>query len=72
MGIIQYQPNIGANAFLATLFGFMLVAQLGLGIRYKTWSFLVAMVFGLTLEVVGYAGRVLLHDDPFSFSFFVQ
>ncbi|KAF7555678.1 hypothetical protein G7Z17_g1948 [Cylindrodendrum hubeiense] len=70
--IITYQPNIAGNAFFGALFGIMLLVQLGLGIRHKTWSYLVAMVFGLILEVVGYAGRIQLHDDPFNFNFFIE
>lgn len=72
MGIITYQPNIAANALFLALFGLMLFVQIGFGIRRKTWSFLVAMAFGLVLEVVGYVGRIQLHDNPFSFTFFVE
>lgn len=71
-GIITYQPNIAGNAFFVVLFGVLLLVQLGLGIRHKTWSYLVAMVFGLILEVVGYIGRIQLHDDPFNFDFFIE
>ena len=31
-----------------------------------------ATAFGLILEVVGYIGRLQLHDDPFNFNFFVE
>ncbi|CAM1507772.1 Fc.00g046200.m01.CDS01 [Cosmosporella sp. VM-42] len=71
-GIITYQPSIAGNALFAALFGIMLLVQLSLGIRHKTWSYLVAMVFGLILEVVGYVGRIQLHDDPFNFNFFIE
>jgi hypothetical protein len=60
-----YIPNLGANAFLAALFGACAVVQLGLGIRYKTWGFLVAAICGLALEVIGYAGRVMISQNPF-------
>lgn len=71
-GIITYQPNVGANALFAALFGLLLLVQLGLGVRYKTWSFLIAMSCGLILEIVGYIGRVQLHNNPFSFTFFIE
>ncbi|KAG7291967.1 hypothetical protein NEMBOFW57_001996 [Staphylotrichum longicolle] len=71
-GIITYQPNIAGNAFFAALLGVLLLLQVGLGIRHKTWSYLVAMVFGLMLEVVGYVGRIQLHGDPFNFNFFIE
>jgi hypothetical protein len=39
--------------------------QLGLGVWYKSWGFMVGMVMGLILEVLGYISRVMLHDNPF-------
>lgn len=71
-GIIHYQPNIGGNALFAALFGIALIVQLVLGIQRKTWTFLFAMVCGLVLEIVGYVGRILLHDDPFNFNLFIM
>lgn len=65
---IGYQPSLGGNVFYLVLFALMLVAQLVLGIRQRTWSFLVGMVGGLLLEIVGYVGRLQLHADPFSFN----
>lgn len=60
-----YIPDLGGNAFFTALFAVLLLPQLGLGIRYKTWGVLVGMVCGLILEVVGYAGRLQLHSNPF-------
>lgn len=37
-----YYPSIGANAFFAAFFGLCLIAQIGLGIRYKTWTYMVS------------------------------
>lgn len=71
MNIIRYQPNLPGNVFFATIFGLILFAHVGFGIWYKTWSFLIVMVCGLTLEIVGYVGRILLHNDPSSFTYFV-
>lgn len=59
-----YLPNYGANIFFAVLFGVILLPQLGLGIFYRTWGFMVGMLLGLALEVVGYAARVELHGFP--------
>ena len=69
---ISYQPSLGGNIAYAVILGLILIAQLGLGIRYKTWGFMVGMVGGLVLEVVGYAGRVMLHYNPFKFDPFLQ
>ncbi|KAK3671138.1 phospholipid-translocating ATPase rsb1 [Recurvomyces mirabilis] len=61
----NYIPNYGGNIFFAVFFGVFLLPQLGLGIYYKTWGFMAGMLFGLVLEVVGYAARIMLHDNPF-------
>lgn len=70
--MLGYRANLAGNALFAALFAIMLLAQFGFGIRHKTWSYLVAMGFGLVLEVVGYAGRLLLYKDPFNFDYFIQ
>ena len=62
---IQYQPSYGANGFFLALFIILLVAQVFLGIRYRTWGFLVGMFAGLVLECIGYGGRIKLHQNPF-------
>lgn len=61
-----YLPSKGGNLFFAAFFAVFCLAQVGLGIWYKTWGFAVAMFFGLALEVVGYVSRVMLHDSPFA------
>ena len=60
-----YRPTYGGNLFFAIIFGIVLLPQLGLGIYYKTWGFMVGMVCGLILEVLGYAARLMLHNNPF-------
>ena len=66
-----YVPSLPCNlAYLAT-FGAILIAQLCLGVFYRTWGFLAGMIGGLALEVIGYAGRVLLHKNPFNFDYFL-
>jgi hypothetical protein len=72
MGMVGYQPTLVGNALLAAIYGVMLLAQLAIGIQRKTWTYLVAMTLGLVLEVVGYVGRIQLHDDYFNFDAFVQ
>ncbi|KAK3725032.1 phospholipid-translocating ATPase rsb1 [Vermiconidia calcicola] len=61
-----YLPNYGGNLFFAIFFGIFIIPQLGLGIWHKTWGFAVGMVIGLALEVLGYAARVMLNDNPWS------
>jgi hypothetical protein len=66
-----YRPNYGWNLAFAILFGVFIPLQLGLGVWYKSWGFMVGMVMGLILEVLGYISRVMLHDNPFDDSAFL-
>ncbi|KAF7182522.1 hypothetical protein CNMCM7691_002093 [Aspergillus felis] len=68
----NYVPNLAGNVLYLVLFGTMLVANLGLGIYYRTWGYLVGMIGGLALEVVGYVGRIQLHYNPFPFDPFLE
>ncbi|RHZ58029.1 hypothetical protein CDV55_100580 [Aspergillus turcosus] len=68
----NYVPNLAGNLLYLALFGTMLVANLGLGIYYRTWGCLVGMIGGLALEVIGYVGRVQLHYNPFPFDPFLE
>lgn len=63
--IYGYFPNYAANIFFSAFFGLFMLINLFLGIRYRAWTFLIAMCFGCLGEAIGYAGRVLLHNNPF-------
>jgi hypothetical protein len=69
---VEYLPTLGGNAVYATAFGMLLIVQLGFGNKHNTWGFTVGMICGLILEVVGYAGRIMLHDKPFDFNNFIM
>lgn len=69
---IEYLPNLAGNIFFVALFAILLVGQLGAGILFRTWTFMVPMVAGLILEIIGYLGRVLLHNNPFDFNSFLM
>jgi RTA1 like protein len=64
--IYGYYPNLAANAFFAAFFGVCLILNLFLGIRYRAWTFLIAMSFGCLGESLGHVGRTLLNDNPYS------
>jgi hypothetical protein len=66
MASFSYLPSLPGNAIYAAIFVIYIVAQLCLGIKHKTWGYMVAMVTGLVLEVIGYVGRVMLHNSPFN------
>ena len=66
MASFLYLPTVGGNALYAGIFGIMFVGQLYLGIRHKTWGYMIAMLCGLALEIVGYVSRVMLNSSPFN------
>ncbi|KAF1953671.1 RTA1-domain-containing protein [Byssothecium circinans] len=61
-----YRPSLGANAFFAAFFGLCFVLNLGFGIRWKTWTYMIAMCLGCATEAGGYIGRVMMYNDVFS------
>lgn len=60
-----YAPNLGANAFFAAFFGIAFIFQIYFGIRYKTWTYMIAVGLGSVAECVGYIGRIMLHNNPY-------
>ncbi|PVH79609.1 RTA1-domain-containing protein [Cadophora sp. DSE1049] len=60
-----YIPTLYGNAALAGIFGIYAVFHLIIGIRFKTWGYMIGMVGGLVLEVLGYANRIRMHYNPF-------
>lgn len=72
MSSFDYIPSLGGNAVFAAIFGILLIAQLVLGIRYKIWGYMTAMLLGLLAELIGYVARVLIHDSPFNNDYFLM
>ncbi|KAI9644234.1 phospholipid-translocating ATPase rsb1 [Ciborinia camelliae] len=72
MSSFDYLPTVPGNVIFAAIFGIFFIAQIGLGIKFKTWGYTVAMIFGLILEIIGYAARILLHYSPFDHQFFLM
>jgi hypothetical protein len=62
---LQYDPSLGGNVSFAAIYGLLLFLHILLGIYYRTWSYSVSMVFGLSLELCGYIGRIQMHYNPF-------
>lgn len=63
--IYAYQPSLAANACFIAFFAITGIAHVVQGIITKKRAFWIAMALGCVAEVVGYAGRVLSHFDPF-------
>ncbi|KAJ5810977.1 RTA1 domain protein [Penicillium robsamsonii] len=70
--MVHYVPTLAGNALFLALFAIAAVIHLFLGVWYRTYSYLFALGCGLLLEIIGYAGRISLHYDPFSFNAFLQ
>ena len=62
---LTYLPTVAGNALYAAIFGVLIVTQIILGIRYRTWGYMIGMFFGLLCEIIGYAGRIMMHSNPF-------
>ncbi|PWY83583.1 RTA1-domain-containing protein [Aspergillus heteromorphus CBS 117.55] len=69
---VRYYPNLAGNVLYTAIFGVFLVLQLFFGISRKTRGYMIAMLLGLILEVLGYIGRILLRYSMFSFSWFLM
>ncbi|KAL9117753.1 MAG: hypothetical protein Q9187_005708 [Circinaria calcarea] len=61
----DYIPTLAGNSLFTAIFGILVLAQVFFGIRYRTWGFLVGMFCGITLEIIGYIGRIQSHFNPF-------
>ncbi|KAJ5723424.1 hypothetical protein N7488_001459 [Penicillium malachiteum] len=68
---VTYQPNLAANILFVLIFSVIMAAQAYLGTRFRIWTYMGAMIPGLILEVLGYAGRIMMHHNPFNFSGFL-
>lgn len=65
--ILRYQPNLPANAIFIGVFGLSMALHIFQGIKMKTWGFMASMMAGCILEIIGYIGRLIIHDNPFDF-----
>lgn len=70
--IYGYYPNLGANAFFIAFFAVCFLVNLGLGFRYKTWTYMVALTLGCLTEAIGYGGRLIMRDNPFGDTGFIM
>ncbi|KAK5207344.1 hypothetical protein LTR99_007296 [Exophiala xenobiotica] len=63
--IYGYYPILACNAFFAALFCVCFIINIGLGWRYRTWSYMFAMGYACVASTVGYIGRCIMHKNPF-------
>lgn len=70
-GQVRYDPSLPGNAVYLGAMIVLAMLHTFLGIRYRTWGFLAGVSLGLLLEIIGYLGRIGLHFNDFSFTYFV-
>jgi hypothetical protein len=70
LGQQDYTPT-RANLLFAALFVLCALLQFIFGIWKRTWGFMVATIFGLALETVGYVARAAMHNNPFNNNLFL-
>ena len=70
--LFQYRPSIAANTVFLVLFAIALLIHILLGVKWRTWVFGSVMALGCLTEVIGYVGRILMWQDPFSFTGFMM
>jgi hypothetical protein len=70
-GFIHYQPSIPGNVLFLVIIDVLALAQLIMGIYYRTGIVCVAMLLGLACESLGYVARILMHYDPFNRAYFL-
>lgn len=69
--LLRYQPSIPVNGTFIGLFALAMIIHTIQGLRSRNWGFMASMIGGCLLEIIGYVGRLILHDNPFSFGGFL-
>ncbi|KAI9832696.1 MAG: hypothetical protein M1838_005634 [Thelocarpon superellum] len=69
--IYGYRPSLGANTTFLVLFGIAMILQIIQGVRWRTWPYMITMVCGSIVEILGYGGRIMLWQNPFTFPGFL-
>lgn len=71
LSIYGYRPSLPLSIVLIVLYALCMAAQVFLGVKHKTWSFMVAMLLGCITEIIGYVGRILYYYHPWTGSGFI-
>ncbi|KAL8913010.1 MAG: hypothetical protein Q9171_002078 [Xanthocarpia ochracea] len=71
LSVYQYRPSLAANVCFLLFFAIAMIIHLGIGIKWRSWFFVFCMFWGCVCEIIGYGGRLLLWQNPFSFEGFL-
>ncbi|PKS12594.1 hypothetical protein jhhlp_000802 [Lomentospora prolificans] len=61
-----YYPSLGPNAALLAVYAVLFFAQIIMGFMTKVYFFSAAIAAGCFLEALGYGGRIIMHNNPWS------
>ena len=71
MSVYGYRPSLAANIIFIALYAAAAALHTYLGVRWRQWWFMICMNVGALNAIAGYAGRVMLYYNPWSFAFFM-
>ncbi|PHH90380.1 hypothetical protein CDD83_3866 [Cordyceps sp. RAO-2017] len=69
--VYTYRPSLAANVAFLVLFGAAAGVHVVAGVGWGSCWFAFFNVLGCVVEMAGYAGRVVLHGNPWSFGGFM-
>ncbi|KAG5927871.1 hypothetical protein E4U42_001668 [Claviceps africana] len=69
-GFYGYRPNVAGNVILLVLYALLVPCTWFLGLCSRTYLFSTTLAVGLVLEILGFAGRILLHSGLQSRGYF--
>jgi hypothetical protein len=69
--VYQYRPSLAANITFIVLYAIAMGTHLVLGIKWKQWFYMSFMMIGCLFEIIGYIGRIIMHNNPFNFGGFM-
>lgn len=69
--VYSYRPALPASITFIALFAVAAVLHTYLGLLWRQFGFMGCMLTGCVVEIVGYAGRVVMHGNPFDFGGFM-
>lgn len=70
--VYGYRPSLAFSGAVIGLYAIVMVLQTYLGVRYRKWGFMTAMLFGCICEILGYVGRIMYWSNPWGESGFIM
>ncbi|KAI0166611.1 parasitic phase-specific protein PSP-1 [Xylariaceae sp. FL1272] len=69
--IFEYRPSLAANIVFLILYFLLLVLHVGIGVKTRSWAVSGCIWAGCIFNIVGYAGRIIMWQNPFSYPGFI-